>query len=67
MTNVLIIADHKYGEPASIVIERKQDHLWYGYIPAQGNQPVSLQTRNIRYLGDQPVIHDRHIQHERGY
>lgn len=64
--NVLIIAAHKYGEqPAAVVIERREDHLWTGFIPAQGNQPVSIQKRHIAYLGDQPVVHENNIQIER--
>lgn len=62
--DVLIIASHKYGEPAKVVIERQLGHLSVGYIPSQGNQPVSIQTRNICYIGDQAVVHDQHIFHE---
>lgn len=64
---VLIIASQKYGTPAKIIIERRDDWRWYGFLPDQGNQSVSVNAKHIAYLGDQPVVHDNHIHHERGY
>lgn len=67
MYDILIVATHKYGEPARVRIERQDDWQVYGYLLEQGNQPVCIQRKNIGYIGDQAVVHDVHIIHERGY
>ena len=67
MFDVLIIAKHKYGEPDKVVVERLEDWRYVGYLPSQGNQPVYIPKRNIGYIGNQPVVYEHFIQHERGF
>ena len=67
MYDILIVATHKYGEPARVHIERQDDFRAYGFIRDQGNQPVSINRKAIGYVGDQPVVKDEDILHERGF
>lgn len=60
-----IIATFKHDAPAKVVIERRDEWRWYGFLPDQGNQPVSISPKHIGYVGDQAVVRDEHIYHER--